>query len=55
MQFLPNASGAKNLSVAENKRALALELPINIREIVQHQYAAVLATHDRVKALRDAK
>lgn len=36
------------------KSALEVALPANIMETVQTQYAAVLAAHDRIKALRDA-
>lgn len=42
--------------VAKNayKSALEENLPANVTETVQTQYAAVQATHDQVKALRDA-
>ncbi|HMJ08204.1 MAG TPA: PA2169 family four-helix-bundle protein [Pyrinomonadaceae bacterium] len=36
------------------KAALEMQLPSNIREIVQTQYTSVQAAHDRVKALRDS-
>lgn len=36
------------------KDALALSLPANVRETVQRQADTVNATHDRVKAMRDA-
>jgi uncharacterized protein (TIGR02284 family) len=42
--------------VAKNayKEALEEALPANVLEVVQTQYTAVQAAHDRVKALRDA-
>lgn len=42
--------------VAKNayKDALEEPLPANVLEVVQTQYTAVQAAHDRVKALRDA-
>ena len=36
------------------KEALEDPLPANVLEIVQSQYQAILAAHDRVKAMRDA-
>lgn len=36
------------------KSALEEALPANVMETVQTQYAAVIAAHDRIKALRDA-
>lgn len=34
--------------------ALENELPANVRELVQHQYADVLRNHDQIKALRNS-
>lgn len=36
------------------KNALEEALPANVMQTVQTQYAAVLAAHDRIKALRDS-
>lgn len=36
------------------KEALEQPLPANVIEVVQPQYTAILAAHDRIKALRDA-
>lgn len=36
------------------KDSLEQPLPANVAEVVQRQYQAILAAHDRVKALRDA-
>lgn len=33
--------------------ALEKELPLNVRELVQRQYAGVVRNHDQIKALRD--
>jgi uncharacterized protein (TIGR02284 family) len=33
--------------------ALENELPLNVRELVKHQYANVLRNHDQIKALRN--
>jgi len=36
------------------KNALAEPLPANVKEILDTQYAAVMRSHDRIKALRDS-
>jgi uncharacterized protein (TIGR02284 family) len=53
--ILAECERGEDAAVEEYKKALALELPANIRDTIQHQHAAILATHDRIKALRDAK
>jgi uncharacterized protein (TIGR02284 family) len=53
--ILAECERGEDIAVSEYRKALALELPANIRDIIQHQHAAVLATHDRVKELRDAR
>jgi uncharacterized protein (TIGR02284 family) len=53
--ILEECERGEDVAVAQYKKALASELPGDIREMIQHQHAAVLATHDRIKALRDAK
>ena len=39
----------------EYQEALEKELPQNIREIVERQYASIKAAHDQVRDLRDAR
>ncbi len=41
-------------AVANYKDALEAELPANVRSVVETQYVAVKATHDKVRTLRDA-
>lgn len=41
-------------AVSEFNKALALELPGNVREIVSKQCVAIAAAHQRVRALADA-
>jgi uncharacterized protein (TIGR02284 family) len=53
--ILAECERGEDTAVAEYKKVLALELPANIRDTIQNQYTAILATHDRIKALRDAK
>lgn len=38
---------------ANYKAALELDLPANVAEVVQKQYAAIQSVHDNVKSLRD--
>ncbi|MEI9894729.1 MAG: PA2169 family four-helix-bundle protein [Chthoniobacter sp.] len=52
--ILAECERGEDIAVAEYKKTLDQELPKDIREIVEHQYAAIVAAHDRVKALRDA-
>lgn len=52
--ILAECERGEDIAVAEYGKALALDLPANIRDIIAHQHTAILATHDRVKALRDA-
>lgn len=40
--------------VSDYRKALELDLPANLREIVQRQSAAIKAAHDRVRELRDS-
>lgn len=41
-------------AVAEYEKVLELDLPANLREIIQRQATAIKAAHDRVKELRDS-
>ncbi|MEP6668776.1 MAG: PA2169 family four-helix-bundle protein [Chthoniobacter sp.] len=52
--ILAECERGEDSAVAEYQKTLAQEMPKDIREIVEHQHAAIVATHDRVKALRDA-
>jgi len=52
--ILVECERGENSAVAEFKKALDLDLPANLREIIQHQYAAIKAAHDQVRELRDA-
>lgn len=53
--ILAECERGEDIAVKEYDKVLALKLPANIREVIQHQHTAILATHDRVKALRDAR
>ena len=53
--ILEECERGEDIAVEAYKKALALELPGNIREIVQNQTDAVLATHVRIKMMRDAR
>lgn len=53
--ILAECERGEDIAVAEYGKALALELPANIRDVIQLQHTAILATHDHVKALRDAR
>lgn len=44
---------SEDVAKAEYQTVLEQELPAYIQQTVQSQYSAILATHDRVKALRD--
>jgi len=53
--ILAECERGEDIAVGEYNKVLALELPADIRDIIQHQHTAVLAVHDRIKALRDAR
>lgn len=52
--ILNEAERGEDVAKKEYKTALEANLPANVSEIVQKQYAAVQQVHDRVKSLRDA-
>jgi len=52
--ILNEAERGEDVAKSSYKNALEENLPANVSETVQRQYAAVQQAHDRVKALRDA-
>lgn len=48
--ILAECERGEDIAAAEYKKALDLKLPADIRDIIQHQHAAIVATHNRVKA-----
>jgi len=42
------------IAVSEFKKALELQLPANVREVVARQYELIVSVHQRVRALADA-
>jgi len=46
---------AEDYAKGKYEKALSVGLPTNILAVVRRQSQSVIATHDRVKALRDAK
>jgi uncharacterized protein (TIGR02284 family) len=52
--ILSECERGEDHAVAEYRKALAAELPANVRETVQRQATQVQAAHDRVRNLRDA-
>ena len=52
--ILSECERGEDHAVAEYRKALAAELPANVRETVQRQATQVQAAHDRVRDLRDA-
>jgi uncharacterized protein (TIGR02284 family) len=53
--ILAECERGEDIAAAAFKKALDLELPANIRDIIQHQHAAIVATQHRVKALKDSR
>lgn len=51
--ILNECERGEDAAVNAYRKALAQELPNDIRLIIERQYQGVLANHDRVKALRD--
>ena len=50
---LAAAEQGEDHAVAEFEKALAEELPMTVRSVVQRQHEEVLTAHERVRALRD--
>jgi uncharacterized protein (TIGR02284 family) len=53
--ILEETERGEDWSVKTYRDALATSLPIEIRSLVQQQYEQVLQSHNRIKALRDAR
>lgn len=53
--ILEECERGEDIALAVYKEALASELPHPIREVIEKQQTAILATHDQVKILRDVK
>ena len=52
--ILVECERGEDSAVSEYKKALDLDLPANLREIIERQGTAIKAAHDRIKELRDA-
>jgi len=52
--ILAECERGEDSAVKSFKEVLELELPANLRAVVQGQYVAIQTAHDEVKALRDA-
>ncbi len=52
--ILNEAERGEDVAKKAYKDALETNLPANVAQVVQNQYAAVQAAHDQVKALRDS-
>ena len=51
--ILEEVERGEDYAKAQYRKALDLDLPANVKAVVQRQYQGVLANHDKVKALRD--
>jgi uncharacterized protein (TIGR02284 family) len=51
--ILSECERGEDHAVSEFRKALEMELPSNVREVVESQSAAIEVAHDRVKELRD--
>lgn len=54
LAILDECERGEDVAKKRYSEALENELPSNIRERVQHQYADVLRNHDQIKALRNS-
>lgn len=52
--ILNEAERGEDVAKNSYKDALAQSLPANVLNVVQNQYSAIQAAHDKVKALRDS-
>ena len=52
--ILVECERGEDSAVAEYTKALELDLPGYLREIIHHQFAAIKAAHNQVRELRDA-
>lgn len=53
-QILAECEAGEDSAVKEYKKAMELSLPGDLKELISEQYLEVQATHDQVRALRDA-
>ena len=51
--ILEEVERGEDYAKAQYRKALDLDLPANVKTVVQRQYQGVLANHDKVKAMRD--
>lgn len=51
--ILNEVERGEDVAVASYKKALALDLPSDIRNLIERQYQGVLKNHDQVKQLRN--
>jgi uncharacterized protein (TIGR02284 family) len=51
--ILDECERGEDVAEASYEDALQLELPVDVRRVVQNQYREVMANHDRVKELRN--
>ncbi len=51
--ILVECERGEDSAVGEYKKALELDLPANLREIILHQFTAIQFAYDRVRELRD--
>lgn len=52
--ILAECERGEDSAVAEYRKAAQAGLPAEMDQVIENQYAAVQATHDRVKSLRDS-
>lgn len=53
--ILVECERGEDRAVAEFRSALQHQLPANLRDTLEKQFAAIQAAHDRIKTLRDAE
>ncbi len=52
--ILSACENGEDAAVSAYKTVLEKELPTNVRDVVAHQYQGILASHDRVRVMRDS-
>ncbi len=52
--ILAECERGEDVAVAAYKKILGKELPGDIRDVIERQYAEIIAAHDQVKIMRDA-
>lgn len=53
-QILEETERGEDLSVRTYRDAIAKDLPFDLRQIIETQYAQVMQAHNRIRSLRDA-